>query len=140
MTVTREQFVAEVLTWLGTPFRHRARVKGVGCDCVGLPIGACKNLGIAIQDTTNYPRVPIHGIFGRLVDEQTVPVEFKDILPGDVLKFQWTTEPQHIAVVVSINPIRIVHAYNSVKSCVISDFDKVWQSRFTDARRLKVFA
>ena len=34
-----EMVVAEVLTWLGTPYRHQGRQKGVGCDCIGLVLG-----------------------------------------------------------------------------------------------------
>ena len=128
------------MTWRNTPFRHMARVKGVGCDCVGLVVGACQELGIEVEDMKNYPRFPIHGIFGEMVDKQTVAIELKDALPGDLLKFQWTDEPQHLAVIVSINPIKIIHAYQQVKKVVVNDFDCVWQARFTDARRLKVFA
>lgn len=32
----RERVVAEVTTWLGTPYIPKARVKGVGTDCGGL--------------------------------------------------------------------------------------------------------
>ena len=29
----RERVVAEALSWLGTPYAHRQRLKGVGVDC-----------------------------------------------------------------------------------------------------------
>jgi cell wall-associated NlpC family hydrolase len=32
----RAQVVQEALTWLGTPYHHHARVKGVGVDCAQL--------------------------------------------------------------------------------------------------------
>jgi len=32
----RELVVKEARTWLGTPYQHRGRVKGVGVDCGGL--------------------------------------------------------------------------------------------------------
>ena len=32
----RDRAVVEALTWLGTPYVPRARVKGVGCDCGGI--------------------------------------------------------------------------------------------------------
>lgn len=140
MEISREQFVNEALAWRGTPFKHMARLKGVACDCVGLVIGVCRTLGIEVEDMKLYPRFPINGVFGSMVDKQTSPVGFEDILPGDLMKFQWTNEPQHLAIVISVNPIRIIHAYGEVKRVVISDYDKVWQARFTDARRLKVFA
>ncbi len=32
----RDAIVAEATSWLGTPYRHQASLKGVGCDCLGL--------------------------------------------------------------------------------------------------------
>ncbi|MDV2986349.1 UNVERIFIED_CONTAM: NlpC/P60 family protein [Methylobacteriaceae bacterium AG10] len=31
-----ERIVAEARAWAGTPYRHQASLKGVGCDCLGL--------------------------------------------------------------------------------------------------------
>jgi NlpC/P60 family putative phage cell wall peptidase len=39
-----ERVVAEALTWLGTPYRHQASLKGVGCDCLGLVRGVWRAL------------------------------------------------------------------------------------------------
>lgn len=39
--------LAEAPWWLGTPYHHRAAIRGQGCDCVGLLAGialACKRL------------------------------------------------------------------------------------------------
>ena len=30
------QIVTQARTWIGTPFHHQARLKGKGCDCLGL--------------------------------------------------------------------------------------------------------
>ena len=35
----RAAIVAEARSWLGTPYRHQASVKGAGCDCFGLVRG-----------------------------------------------------------------------------------------------------
>ena len=32
--------VIEARRWIGTPFVHGARLRGVGCDCIGLVFGA----------------------------------------------------------------------------------------------------
>lgn len=32
----RDEVIAEAKTWLGTPYQHKGRVKGVGVDCGGL--------------------------------------------------------------------------------------------------------
>ena len=36
VVITKEAIVAEATSWLGTPYRHQASLKGVGCDCLGL--------------------------------------------------------------------------------------------------------
>jgi NlpC/P60 family putative phage cell wall peptidase len=35
-TITPETLVTLARTWIGTPYRHQASLKGVGCDCLGL--------------------------------------------------------------------------------------------------------
>ena len=32
----RSDVVAIARAWIGTPYRHQASLKGVGCDCLGL--------------------------------------------------------------------------------------------------------
>ena len=39
MTLSRQDIVAEARSWIGTPYRHQASLKGVGCDCLGLVRG-----------------------------------------------------------------------------------------------------
>jgi NlpC/P60 family putative phage cell wall peptidase len=34
--VSRGEIVAEARSWIGTPYRHQASLKGAGCDCLGL--------------------------------------------------------------------------------------------------------
>jgi cell wall-associated NlpC family hydrolase len=46
----RERVVVEALSWLGTPYAHRQRLKGVGVDCAQLPLAvysACGLIGTA---------------------------------------------------------------------------------------------
>lgn len=31
-----DQVIAAARSWIGTPYRHQASLKGVGCDCLGL--------------------------------------------------------------------------------------------------------
>ncbi|WP_244479739.1 NlpC/P60 family protein [Methylobacterium sp. Leaf111] len=35
-TMTPERIVTLARAWIGTPYRHQASLKGVGCDCLGL--------------------------------------------------------------------------------------------------------
>ena len=43
---TRQQIVTEARTWIGTPFRHAAGVKGHGADCVHIVSGTFEALGL----------------------------------------------------------------------------------------------
>ena len=39
MSFTVDDVVKEARTWIGTPFVHQGRTKGLACDCLGLMIG-----------------------------------------------------------------------------------------------------
>ncbi|MGA4554295.1 NlpC/P60 family protein [Methylorubrum aminovorans] len=39
-----ERIVAEARAWAGTPYRHQASLKGVGCDCLGLLRGVWREV------------------------------------------------------------------------------------------------
>ena len=44
MIITRSLIVAETRGWIGTPYRHQASLKGVGCDCLGLVRGVWRGV------------------------------------------------------------------------------------------------
>jgi cell wall-associated NlpC family hydrolase len=44
--VSREAVVGEALSWLGTPYAHRQRLKGVGVDCAQLPLAVYAAAGL----------------------------------------------------------------------------------------------
>ena len=53
---TRAAVVAETLSWLGTPYRHQASLKGIGYDCLGLVRG-----GLARSSSAKSPeRLPAY--------------------------------------------------------------------------------
>ena len=37
--LSRQQSSRRRARWIGTPYRHQASLKGVGCDCLGLVRG-----------------------------------------------------------------------------------------------------
>jgi len=48
--VSREAVIAEAVTWLGTPYHHHGRIKGVGADCAMFPVEVYAAAGILAQD------------------------------------------------------------------------------------------
>jgi hypothetical protein len=57
---TRAQVATQARAWIGTPFAHQHRARGVGVDCVGLVIGVARELGLVPScfDVTGYGSVP----------------------------------------------------------------------------------
>ena len=46
MIAWQERVRSEALTWLGTPYHHQGRVKGVGVDCGQILISIYEKAGI----------------------------------------------------------------------------------------------
>ena len=57
MFLTRADIIVEARAWIGTPYRHQASLKGVGCDCLGLVRGVWRELiGDEPQSAPAYSR------------------------------------------------------------------------------------
>ena len=85
--------------YIGTPFHHQGRVRGVGVDCVGLVVCAARDAGYTVKDTTVYARDPDGASLVGALSEQMQPVE-GGWMPGDVLTF-WVVKPglpQHVGI------------------------------------------
>lgn len=104
--IARADFVAAVRSLVGTPYRHRGRLAGIACDCIGVPILALRACGITIDEPAPYGTVPsgLREGLARYCDEVMVD----EAAPGDLLAVLWAGEPRHVAVLV--DPGRIVHA------------------------------
>lgn len=97
---TRAEIVAEARSWLGTPYHHQARLKGVGVDCAGLLIGVARNLGMVPpdMDVSNYPRQPDGVSLLAACDRWMQRVDLRDLLPGDAIAVRFETDPQHLGI------------------------------------------
>lgn len=110
-TVTRAELVAELRTWLGTPFQLQGRVKGVGVDCAGMLIMSAQKLGLTDFDMTGYDR-PRGDLMRRHMDTLMDRAKHKDLDAGDVLLFHWGHHSTHMAVLTSRTTIIHAHAGN----------------------------
>lgn len=134
----RDQIVTEARTWVGTPFHHQGRLKGVGVDCAGVAVGVAQACGLEWSDAQGYGRLPHRGLFSATIDAVTQPVELEDVQPGDLMVFTWGDDPQHVAIVSQVLPVmQIVHAWQQARACVENVFDESWRSRLTGCRRYK---
>lgn len=104
--------------WLGTPYHHQARTRGVGADCIGFIAGL-------LQEVT-CQAVPVPGTYGRYPDPAAAllaiarsgvarAIAVEEAGPGDVLYIAMRTEPQHFLLLMPegraihcIEPIGVV--------------------------------
>lgn len=137
ITPTREAIVAAARAMLGTPFHHQGRVPGVGVDCAGLVVCALQQSGLDVSDRAGYGRIPAQGLFSQTVAEQCDAIDLADVQPGDLLSFAFRSDPQHIAIVVSIDPIMMIHAVQTNKRVVENGLDATWRERLRGAWRVR---
>ncbi|MCU0938912.1 MAG: peptidase P60 [Burkholderiaceae bacterium] len=97
---TRAAIVAEARTWLGTPWVHQHRAKGVAVDCAGLVIGVARALGLVPPewDINGYSRHP-DGTLAALCAAHMRRVSQAAMQPGDVLVLALQADPQHLGIV-----------------------------------------
>lgn len=113
----RAQAIAEAREWIGTPYLHRASLKGEGADCLGLIRGVWRAvLGPEPQDLPAYAPDWAEATkaeqMAQAAGRHMRAVDLAAIAPGDVLLFRWRERfpAKHAALLVS--PERMVHAHD----------------------------
>ena len=132
------EIIAAARTWLGTPWRHQGRLKGVAVDCGGLIIGVGRELGLLDFDTRAYGRIPDGQQLRALCEQHLTPKPIAEATPGDVLLMRFTRHPQHLAIVGDRgDPFSLIHAYADAGACVEHGADLKWLRRIVAAYSFK---
>ncbi len=139
MTITRSLIVAEARDWIGTPYRHQASLKGVGCDCLGLVRGVWRAV-IGAEPECAPPYAPDWAeasgqeLLAEAAARHLVPIERDAIEAGDVVLFRWRAHlpAKHAAIVTTDG--RMVHAHDgaAVTEVVLASW---WRRRLAYAFR-----
>jgi len=133
MTVTRATIVAEARKWLGTPYRHRASVRGAGCDCIGLVRGVWREVFGVEPEAAG----PYTGDWAEATGNEALlaaahrhlrPSTKAAALPGDVLIFRLRGKvvAKHAAILTG--PQTMIHAQEGVPVSEVA-FGPWWQRR-----------
>lgn len=115
--MTREQIVATARTWIGTPYRHQASLKGVGCDCLGLVRGVWRDVfgdepERAPPYSPDWAEAMRQETLAQAAARHLEPVACAAFLPGDVLLFRWRAHlPAKHAAIVSADDF-MIHAHD----------------------------
>ncbi|WP_127090124.1 NlpC/P60 family protein [Aquabacter cavernae] len=133
----RAAIVAEARGWIGTPYLHRASVRGAGADCLGLVRGVWRAV-VGPEPEALAPYAPDWAEAGRaetlaltaLRHMRAVPLE--EAAPGDVLLFRFRAHlPAKHAAILSA-PARMIHAYDGACVCE-GDLAPWWHRRLAFA-------
>lgn len=134
-----DEAVAVARGWIGTPYRHQASLKGIGCDCLGLIRGIYRELyGTETEAVPPYAPDWAEAAGAEALAEagrrHLSEIEVADALPGDVILFRW--RPQHPAKHAGIlaTPETFIHAYDGT-SVVESPLSPWWARRLAFAFR-----
>jgi len=141
--VSKELIVQEARTWLGTRWQHQACRKGVATDCIGLVGGVAEELGLVggavwrkDENLRGYGRTPLPEKLLDGCDRYLDRIAIADVDIGDVLVIAFPKSPQHFAIVSSLNPLRIIHAY-SQRGGVVETQARIPKSRIVRAYRFR---
>ena len=108
--------LAEALTWIGTPYRHQGRRKGVGCDCLGLVIG----VWTAVYGAAPAEPGPYSADWAEAGSEDSLLGAARnwfrekpttEAVPGDLLLFRWRQNLPAKHAGILTDKYRFLHAY-----------------------------
>jgi cell wall-associated NlpC family hydrolase len=134
---TRARIVAAARDWIGTPWQHQQRTKGLAVDCAGLVIGVARELELvpAEFDVQGYGRQP-NGTLMRLCAEHMQRIDQARMQPGDVVVVAIAADPQHMGIVGDYRHggLSIIHAASAAAP------GRVIETRLMFARNLQFVA
>lgn len=114
----RAAIVAAAERWIGTPYRHQASLRGVGCDCLGLVRGVWREvLGGEPEAmpayTPDWSEASGRETLAEAAARHLRPVAAAAALPGDLLLFRWreSLPAKHVGILVRDG--RFIHAHQS---------------------------
>ncbi|MBZ8135500.1 NlpC/P60 family protein [Afifella sp. IM 167] len=136
--MSRDEIVAAARGWLGTPYRHQAALKGVGCDCLGLVRGVYAEVtGRAPETpppyTPDWAEARRAETLAEAARRYLTEIEPATAEAGDILLFRWRRDlPAKHAGIVS-RPGWMIHAHDG--ACVAEAPLGIWARRIAYAFR-----
>jgi NlpC/P60 family putative phage cell wall peptidase len=133
MTPTRTRIIAEARAFIGTPYRHQASLKGVGCDCLGLVRGVWRAIhGDEPEVTPAYTRdwAEASGVeaLAQAAARHLVSLDDAQAFePGDLLLFRYANRYPAKHAAIATAPDMMVHAHDG--ACVAEVHIAPWWRR-----------
>ena len=128
--------VASARSWLGTPYRHQASVRGVGADCLGLVRGVWREVAgeepeVLPAYSADWAEVGGRETLLEAAGRWMRPVAVDQMRAGDVLLFRMSpgAAVKHCAILSDVGgpEPRMIHAYWG--RAVVESWMGVWWRR-----------
>jgi NlpC/P60 family putative phage cell wall peptidase len=120
--IEAQHIIAIANSWRGTPYRHQASLKGVGCDCLGLIRGVWREAyGAEPEQPPPYApdwaeaaaNEPLADAARRHMQEVAVA----DFAGGELLLFRWRPWLPAKHAGIAIDRTRMIHAQDGLRVC-----------------------
>lgn len=134
----RTEIITIAQTWLGTPYHHHARLKGVGVDCAQLVAGVALEVGLMTakqaEAIPNYPtQWHLHNHEEKLLEQLElfgcIQVDKSGTRVGDIVCFKFGRTTSHLGIM--INETQFIHARFDIKRVVCNTMNEDWAKRWT---------
>ena len=142
MNTISDQLVQEARTWVGTPYHHQARVKGVGVDCANLIAGiaeACGYEPVILQPYST--QWHLHNSEEKLLNilesygctATTLEEQFGNY-EGSIITFKFGHVSSHVGIFTS--PNTFVHADVRIGKVTEVSLNGQWANHFSGIYKL----
>lgn len=126
--------VAEALSWVGTPYRHQASAKGMGCDCLGLVRGVWgalygRELPVPDDYAPDWACADDGDVLLAGAQQYFARCDDNAPLTGCLLIFRWRPYLPARHAGIGISEDRFVHAYEGGGRVACSALVPQWRRR-----------
>lgn len=115
--VARAAIVAAARGWIGTPYRHQASLKGIGCDCLGLVRGVWREV-VGREPEAVPPYAPdwaeagLRELMAEAGERHFIRIAPADADTGDLLLFRWRAHLPAKHAAIMTGAAGMVHAHD----------------------------
>lgn len=136
MILSEREFCRVARTYLGTPWHHAARAKGVGIDCIGLVAEVYREMWVPVADRVRYSQGDEYDSLIAALDAHCDSV-VGTLRVGDILVFRSRLMDNHCALYLGDG--LMIHAYSGIESYRVIEhpISDSWLSRLVAVYRAR---
>lgn len=120
-----DRLVESARTWVGTQWRHKQCVKGIGVDCVNFLYAVGIEAGLELSPIPeSYGRVAVGDDITAYLSRHFTKKDSFEVEKGNILLFKFSGYNNHVAIATS--PNTMIHASASHGRVVEHTIDGKW--------------